>query len=61
MYPNMFFVNFINKTSKYTMLLCIFSRVTEYNTSFYISFAFPRYKDKNLYYWVLTKVKELYS
>ncbi len=43
------------------MPLCILGGITACNKSFYIGFAFLRNEDKDLYGWVMTKVKELYT
>ncbi len=61
MYPDVLFVDCTYKTNKYNIPLCILSRITACNKSFYIGFAFLRHEDKDLYGPVMTQVKELYT
>lgn len=61
MYPDVLFIDCINKTNKYNMPLCIFSGVTAPNKTFYIGFAFLRHEDKDSYHWILSQILELYT
>lgn len=60
MNSDVLFVDCTYKTNKYNMPLCIFNGVSACNKSFYIGFAFLRHEDKDSYYWVLSKVQELF-
>lgn len=60
MYPDVLFIDCTYKTNKYNIPLCIFSGVTACNKSFYTGFALFRHEDKDLYFWVMTQMRELY-
>lgn len=60
MNSDVLFIDCTYKTNKYNMPLCIFNGVSACNKSFYIGFALLRHEDKDSYYWVLSKVQELF-
>lgn len=59
-YLNVLIINYTYKINKYNLFLCIFNQVTTCNKYFFIGFALLHYEDKNLYFWLMTQIQELY-